>query len=207
MAARRYRHTWEEIAALDCDCIASWGALDPDSSHTIDFDDDTLPRLAFKMAGDGNSFSATYQMPTSPRGQPADFTHTRVELVRRPCRFGGTRAYFICPCCGRTTLRLAVLQEGLRCGRCGRVTWGSRRQRPLQRLMRKADKIGCRLGCDSWQDVPINKPAHMHMATFETLKAERAKLVAEINCEISRRLVRTRGGLLGQMGALVKLGV
>lgn len=207
MATRRYRYSWEEIAALDCDYIAGWGALHPDSSHTIDFDDDALPRLAFKMAGDGQSFSVAYQWPASDRLQPTDFIQTRVELARRPCRFGGARAYFMCPCCGRTTLRLAVLPEGLRCGRCGRVTWDSRRQRPLQRLMRKADKVASKLGCDSWKDVPDRRPAHMRMASFEALKAERAALVVEINREINRRLVRTRGGLLEQMGALVKMGL
>jgi hypothetical protein len=34
----------------------------------------------------------------------------------------GTRVHFICPCCGRTERRLAVLPEGLRCGPCGGVT-------------------------------------------------------------------------------------
>lgn len=207
MAARRYRYTWNDIAAVDCDYIASWGAFDPGCSHTIDFDDDTLPRIAFKMASDGKSFSVAYQWQAGERGQPRDFTQSHVHLYRRPCRFGGTRAYFICPSCGRTTLRLAVLSEGLRCGPCGGVTWESRRQRPLQRLMRKADKIAFQLGCNSWQDVPLKKPAHMHVATFETLKMERAALVSEINREILRRLARTRGGLLGQMAALVKMGM
>ncbi|MGE4127536.1 MAG: hypothetical protein AB7E80_05130 [Hyphomicrobiaceae bacterium] len=73
--------------------------------------------------------------------------------------------------------------------------------------MRKADKIAWRLGCDSWRDVPDKKPAHMRGTTFETLKAQRAELVVEINGEIGHRLARTRGGLLGQMGALVKMGV
>ena len=208
MVARRFRYSWEEIAALDCDYIASWGAFNPGCIQTIDFDDDTLPRLVFKMAEDGQSFSVAYRWVDRDGRQTVDFTQSRVELVKRPCRFGGTRAYFICPCCARTTLRLAVLIEGLRCGPCGRVTWKSRRERPLQRLMRKADKLSAKLGCDSWRESVVERPPHMHVATFERLRGERAALVIEINREISRRLSRSRGGLLGQMvGAIVKMGV
>lgn len=158
------------------------------------------------MAGDGQSFSVAYQWPPPDRSRSAEFTQSRVELARRPCRFGGTRAFFMCPCCGRNTLRLAVLPDGLRCGRCGRITWDSRRKRPLQRLMRKADKIAWKLDCDSWQDVPDKKPAHMRVTTFEALKAQHGTLAAEINREIGRRLARTRGGLLEQMALLVRMG-
>lgn len=188
MSARRYRYTWDEIAALECDYIAGWGAFEPDRRETVEFDNEFVPQVAFKMASDGKSFSVVYQWLAGTGRQPAEFTQSCAELVRRPCRFGGTRTYFMCPCCGRTTLRLAVLQEGLRCGLCGGVTWDSRRQRPLQRLMRKADKIALQLGCEGWQEVPPEKPAHMHLTTFEKLKSERTVLVAEINREIMRRL-------------------
>lgn len=205
--ARRYRYTWDNVATLDCDHMASWGAFTPDRSETVEFDNGAVERLAFKMSADGNAFSVAYQWPSEAQGQLAEFTQSQVRLVRRPCRFGGTRAYFMCPSCDRTTLRLAVLADGLHCGTCGRVTWNSRREQPLQRLMRKADKLAVQLGCESWRDAPARKPVRMRVATFERLRAEHAALVSEINREIRQRLVRTRGCLLGQVGALVKMGV
>lgn len=71
--------------------------------------------------------------------------------------------------------------------------------------MRKADKIAMRLGCDSWRDTPIKKPAHMRVTTFEALKAQHAALAVEINREIGRRLARAKGGLLAQLGTLARI--
>lgn len=47
----------------------------------------------------------------------------------------------------------------------------------------------------------------MRMATFEALRPEPSELAAQINREISRRLARSSGGLLGQLGMLARLGV
>ena len=207
MAARAYQYSWDHIAVLDCDHMAGWGAFVPERMETVEFNDDELPRLAFKMDDHGNAFSVAYQWPDGTPTNTLEFIQSRVEVARRPCNFGGIRAYFKCPCCERTTLRLAVLPEGLRCGKCGGVTWESRRQRPLQRLMRKADRIAWQLGCDSWRDLPHKRPSHMRVATFERLRSQRADLVDEINTEVARRLAQTRGGLLGQLQALTKMGV
>jgi hypothetical protein len=190
MPPHRYRCTWDDIAWLDCDHMASWGAFEAGRRETIDFDDDDLPKLAFTMDDNGAAFSATYQWRQAGQRATGDYVHARVHLKRRPCRFGGWRTYFICPCCGRGTLRLAVLPEGLRCGTCGRVTWASRRQRRVDRLIRKANKISLKLGCDSWMDSPDKRPLHMRVAAFERLKAEQAALVAEINRDIARKLSR-----------------
>ena len=128
MPVRRYRYTWDSIAYLDADHMAGWGAFAPDRRETIDFDEADF-ELAFKMDSDGTAFSAVYQWRQMGEREAGDFIHVRVQLERRPCRFGGWRTYFRCPCCDRTVLRLAVLPEGLRSGRCGRITWGSRRER------------------------------------------------------------------------------
>jgi hypothetical protein len=206
MSPRRYRCTWDDIAWLDCDHMAGWGAFGAGRRETIDFDDDHLPKLAFTMDDDRAAFSATYQWREGGQRAAGDFVHARIHLKQRPCRFGGWRTYFICSCCGRTTLRLAVLPEGLRCGACGRVTWGSRRQRGADRLIRKANKVAVKLGCDSWMDAPSKRPLHMRVATFERLRAERAALVAEINRDIARKLSR-KYGLFTAVAQLAKSGV
>ena len=70
-------------------------------------------------------------------------------------------------------------------------------ERPLYRLIRKANKIALKLGLGSWRDTPHERPPHMHLATFERLKTERAALVAQINQGITRKLALK--GLLATM--------
>ena len=91
---------------------------------------------------------------------------------------------------------------------CGqRVTWKSRREQPLQRLIRRANKIALKLDCDSWMEQPIARPPHMRLETFERLKSERAPLVAQINQRIAIRLARSRRGNFGAFVMLAKLGL
>ena len=190
MPRTRYRCTWDDIACLDADHMAGWGAFDRGHSDTVDFDDDRHPVLAFEMAIDRDQFRVAYQW-TDHRGDPqGEFIRSSISLERRPCRFGGKRVYFICPCCGGRVLRLAVLPEGLRCGTCGRVTWRSRREQPLARLIRKANKLGDRLGCEDWRSNPSKRPAHMRIETYVRLTAQRAAIVDEINRRIGWRLAR-----------------
>lgn len=191
MPARRYRYTWDDIAWMDADHMASWGAFEPDAKHIIDFNDDDLPKLAFEMTDAGDRFSVFYTLP-SHRHEAPDPIRSTVHLDRCRCRFGGTRAYFIAPCCSRRTLRLAVLEDGLRCGTCGSITWKSRREHELHRLIRKANKIADRLGCDDWMETPSRRPLHMRQATFEKLKRERAAIAGQIN----QHLLRTRRGVV-----------
>lgn len=203
MPTRRYRCTWDDIAWLDCDHIASWGALQAGRRETIDFHDDALPKLAMVIDPDGTEFRATYRWITTCGRETGNFIHSRVGLVRRPCRFGGSRAYFVCPCCRRIVLRLAVLPEGLRCGTCGRVTWGSRRERPADRLIRKANKVALALGCDHWTDpLPTKRPAYMRAAKFERLKADLAALVTTINMDLARKMGKK--GLFAAMLAVAR---
>lgn len=204
MAARRFRCTWDDIAWLDADYIAKWGAFVPGRKDTIDFDTEHYPSLLFEMVT-ADDFTAAYQWRSLSR-QPepsAPFIRTNVTIMRRPCRFGGSRAYFVCPCCVRCTLRLAVLPEGLICGRCGRVTWASRREQRLQRKVRKANRIACKLGCDSWIETPTVRPKHMRTATYARLAGRRAELAGELDRDIARRLARS--SLFKRLAFMAKL--
>jgi hypothetical protein len=187
MAPRKYRATWDDLAYLDADHMARWGAFRDGCRETIEFDDDSLPELAFEMSFERDEFSVVYKWQAIGQPPAGPFIRSRVVFDRRSCRFGGTRVYFRCPCCGRRTLRLAVLPEGLRCGGCGRVTWASRRETPTERRMRRGNKIAVKLGLDAWHEMPRKRPRGMRMATFETLKAE---LAAERE-RISRQMLAT----------------
>src|SRR5690349_8810176 len=111
------------------------------------------PTLTFEMQQEGDCFRAFYEW-TPRQGEPFAVRST-VRIHRRPCRFGGSRVYFIAPCCGRRVLRLAALASGLTCGTCGRITWSSRREQRLQRLIRKARKLAIPLELAGWRDTPL----------------------------------------------------
>jgi hypothetical protein len=202
MAAPRYRATWEQVSALDADHIASWGAF-AGYVGPITFDNTEPAKLHVEHDTDRDAFSAFYVW--KGKEDEAGPIRSTVRLDRRPCRFGGTRAYFVCPRCARRTLRLAVLAGGMCCGTCGRITWGSRRETETRRLVRKANKIALRLGLDCFGDHP-KRPPHMRAETYARTMAELEPLKTEINRRVAVRMARAKGPI-GAWGALMRWGL
>jgi hypothetical protein len=97
-----------------------------------------------------------------------------VRIVRTPCRFGGTRPWFLCPArgCGR---RVAVLYGGgiFACRHCHQLAYGSTRENVSDRAMRRAEMLRARLG---WEPGILNergeKPKWMRWKTFYGLTYE-----------------------------------
>jgi hypothetical protein len=201
MAKRKYRASWDEIAYLDADHIAGWGALNG-YVGTVDFDDVTPAKIHVEHDPDRDTFSAFYVSENVKDGEPVRST---VQLDRRPCRFGGTRAYFVCPTCPRRTLRLAVRPQGLRCGSCAQITWASRRETPTRRLIRKANKIALRMGMDYFGDPP-KRPPHMRPETYAGLLSELLPIKAEIERRVARRMAKAKGPL-GGLATIVRWGL
>lgn len=75
-----------------------------------------------------------------------------VRIVRAPCRFGGTRPYFICPSvvsgvvCGRRVATLHVAGRFFLCRHCYRLSYTSQSEDSLSRMLRRAGKIRRQLG-------------------------------------------------------------
>lgn len=202
MAALRYRATWEQVSALDADHIASWGAF-AGYAGPLTFDDTEPAKLHVEHDAERDTFAVFYIW--KGKDDEAGPIRSTVRLERRPCRFGGRRAYFICPRCARRTLRLAVLAGGLCCGTCGRITWGSRRETETRRLVRKANKVARRLGLDYFGDHP-KRPPHMRAATYARIVAELEPLKSEINRRVATRMARAKGPI-GAWGALMRWGL
>jgi hypothetical protein len=189
LAPRKFRATWDDIAYLDADHMAGWGAFASGCRETITYEDG-LPELAFEMHDDRSEFAVVYKWQAIGHPPDGPFVRCRVVIDRRPCRFGGGRVYFRCPSCGKRKLRLAVLPEGLRCGVCGRVTWASRRETPTERVIRRGNKIAGKLGLDAWHETPGKRPRGMRLATFERLKAKLAAERERINWRMMATMPR-----------------
>lgn len=94
-----------------------------------------------------------------------------VALKRRPCRFGGERVYFSCPCCSKAVLYLYLHRGDFVCRVCARITYASRRERERDRHLRAANKLRQRLGAkenDALNGVPP-RPRGMWRRTYERI--------------------------------------
>jgi hypothetical protein len=108
-------------------------------------------------------------------GEWEDIAET-VRIVRVPCRFGGTRPYFICPgvvngkSCGRRVAKLHGPGRYFLCRHCYRLAHTSQREGEGDRAIRRANKIRRRLGGHPGMDEPFpEKPKLMWRRTYERL--------------------------------------
>lgn len=113
----------------------------------------------------------------------------RITVEWTPCTFGGRRAWFRCPRCGR---RCAVVyvRRTTACRGCHRLAYASQREDASQRAHRRGRKLMERLGVkgqDAW-DLALDpwqapKPPRMRWATYKRIvtaadDAEEARVAA-----------------------------
>lgn len=96
-----------------------------------------------------------------------------VRLGWTNCNYGGKRAWFLCPICGR---RAGVLYSGgsrFACRKCLRLNYKSQRESKSDRMNRRAYKLRVKLGCgDSGTPAWRTKPRGMYWRTYERLCEE-----------------------------------
>ena len=111
-----------------------------------------------------------------------------VPIVRVPCRFGGTRPYFICPGvvngipCGRRVAKLYGPGRYFLCRHCCRLAYSSQSEGEWDRALRRANTIRMRLGGDPGMAAAFpDRPKGMWRRTYERLchDAFEAEMVAE----------------------------
>jgi hypothetical protein len=100
-----------------------------------------------------------------------------VRIVRVPCRFGGSRPYFICPgvvhgiTCGRRVVKLHGTGRYFLCRHCYRLAYASQSEGTRDRAIRRARKIRESLGGDPNITAPFpKKPPRMRRSKYERRK-------------------------------------
>jgi hypothetical protein len=115
-----------------------------------------------------------------------------IAIVHLPCRFGGSRAYFMCPGprgtdCGRRVTKLFFSHRYFRCRRCNQIAYASQYEQPWQRALRRANKLRQRLASNVGIAEPVpEKPKGMWARTYgclldEILQAETVANEAQAN--------------------------
>ena len=99
-----------------------------------------------------------------------------VRIVSVPCRFGGTRPYFICPgvvngvACGRRVAKLYGPGRYFLCRHCYRLAHASQSEGKWDRGLRKANKIRMCLGGDPGMAAPFPpRPKGLWRRTYARL--------------------------------------
>lgn len=113
--------------------------------------------------------SVTLNYRTRPSGGEWQDKRYQVIVDWTACNFGGSRPWWLCPCCGR---RVAVLWGGstYACRHCHKLAYQSTRNSSETQAFARADKMRERLGwCAGIAYPPGGKPKGMHQKTFERL--------------------------------------
>jgi hypothetical protein len=125
-----------------------------------------------------------------------------IPIVHLPCRFGGSRAYFICPGpgdgtdCGQRVVKLHLSRRYFLCRQCNQLPYASQYEQPWQRTHRRANKLKHRLGIDVGIGDPFpEKPRGMWTRTYGCLLDEivRAEIMAyEAQTNMVKRLAQVK---------------
>ena len=99
-----------------------------------------------------------------------------ISVVYLRCRFGGSRAYFICPGlqngtdCGRRISKLYLSHRYFLCRHCNQLAYASQYEQPWERALRRASKLKRRLGMGVGLAEPLpEKPRGMWTRTYARL--------------------------------------
>ena len=90
--------------------------------------------------------------------------------VRAPCRYGGSRPFFLCPNCGRLYAKLHGAGRLFLCRLCYDLAYASQREPKWDRLIRRANKLRARIAGATGMAVQFPpRPKGMWRRTYDRL--------------------------------------
>jgi hypothetical protein len=111
-----------------------------------------------------------------------------VPITWSACRYGGRRPYFTCPGvvnnvpCGKRVVKLYGAGCYFLCRSCYDLSYGSQRERAMDRALRRANNIRMKLGGEPGMASSFSdKPKGMHWRTYRRLMQEAAN--AEVQAD------------------------
>ena len=147
----RARKTVESHLTLDVNLLSEKGCLRPGCSSTCQWIVSNEV-VSINLRAEAERLSLSYNVQVG-NGERQDIVET-ISIVRLRCRFGGSRAYFICPGpgggtdCGRRIAKLHLSRRYFLCRHCNHLAYASQYEQPWERALRRASKLKQRLGID-----------------------------------------------------------
>ena len=199
----RVRKTVESYCMLDVNQLREMGCLRPGWSGACQWTDGNEV-TSINLRAEVKRLHLSYTVRVGD-GERQDMTET-IPIVHLRCRFGGTRAFFICPGpgdgadCGRRITKLHLLQCYFLCRHCNQLAYASQYEQPWKRALRRASKLKQRLGVGGGIAEPLpDKPKGMWTRTYgclldEILQAEMLASEAQAN-RFQRLLAQIEGDL------------
>ena len=158
------KRTTNKMHSLDIRLLHRAGGLGPGESRTWSWERSVggVSRINMQVGNDAVTlaYQVTYQF-----GECRDYSYP-VRIEWTPCNFGGRRAWWLCPDCGR---RVAVLYGGHRyaCRHCHDLTYKSTRTAPGSEFYARANKVRARLGWGGGIASPMGgRKKGMHATTY-----------------------------------------
>ena len=164
----------EDCLSLNVNYLCRQGSLRPGSAGSLQWtrNGKSVSSIGFRMKG--SQLILDYRHRSS--GGEWECVKEFVRVVRIPCRFGGTRPYFICPgvvndtVCGRRVVMLYGCDNYYFCRHCYSLKYSSQYENSWDRLMTRANKIRERLGGDwGMESMLAPRPKGMWRRTYERL--------------------------------------
>ena len=164
----------EDCLSLNVNFLHRQGNLRNGSAGSLQWSSNgrRVSSIGFRM--EGNQFILDYRHRSY--GDKWEDVKEHVLVVRNPCRFGGTRPFFICPSvmngvvCGRRVVKLFAHGKYYLCRHCYRLKYSSQYENSWDRSMTRANKIRERLGGEWEMDSPLPpRPKGMWRRTYKRL--------------------------------------
>jgi hypothetical protein len=164
----------EACRSIDANRLHRKGCLDTGWMGSWQWSRDGEQVASINLRTDHDRLHLTYRVRISG-GEWEEVTES-ISIVRLPCRFGGTRPFFICPgvvngtVCGRRVAKLHGPGRYFLCRHCYRLAHASQSESAWDRTLRRANKIRRRLGGDPGMAAPFpQKPKGMWRRTYQRL--------------------------------------
>ena len=168
------RDTVECCRSIDVNRLHREGCLRPGWCGAWQWTRDGEQVASINLRVENDRLHLSYRMRVA--GSDWQDVDETVRIVRVPCRFGGSRPYFICPgvvngiVCGRRVVKLHGAGRYFLCRRCYRLAYASQSEDACDRARRRASKMRLRLGGDTGIAAPFpQKPKGMWWRTYERL--------------------------------------
>ena len=190
----RARKTVESYLMLDVNQLSEKSCLRTGSSGTCQWVlGNEIFSINLRFEAEGLHLSYTVRVGD---GRCEEMAET-ISIVHLRCRFGGSRAYFICPGpgdgteCGRRITKLHLSRRYFLCRHCNQLAYASQFERPWQRALRRANKLKQRLGIGVGIAEPVpDKPEGMSVRTYGRLLDEILQAEIRVNEAQANRIKR-----------------